>query len=326
MAVTEHPAIGPPPPGARPFWSVMIPTYEPEPTFLAAALAALLDQDPGPAAMQIELVDDGSTRVDPRDCVPAAARQRVGWFRQPRHLGIGGNWNACVQRARGEWVHLLHQDDLLRPGFYARLGAGIATAPPVGAAFCRDLVVDRDGATLAVQRRLRETPGILADWLEHLFVGLHLRASALVVRRRTYETLGGFRLDLAYALDWDMWKRIAAAYPLWYEPEPLACYRRHRGSASIDFQRSGENLAEIARSIELSAAVLPAAIAGDTTRRARRTYTRYAATLAWRAFAERDLRTGLAQLRGAHRLGSPVTVAGDLARCALRAWRERRAP
>jgi len=321
--MSHTPAIAPVPAGPRPFWSVMIPTYEPRPRFLGAVLAAVLEQDPGPEAMEIVLVDDASTGVDPRDCVPADRRERVGWVRQPAHAGIGRNWNTCIERARGEWVHILHQDDLVLPGFYARLRAGLESAPAAGAAFCRDRVIDSDGATLTTQRLLRDTPGIDEDWVEHIFVGLHLRASALVVRRATYEALGGFRLDLDYALDWDMWKRIAAAYPLWYEPTPLACYRRHGGSASVDFQRSGDNMVEIGRSIELSEAVLPPAIAADVTRRARENYARYAAGLGWNALAAGDLRTAFAQLRAARRLASTATVTDELLRRARSAWRAR---
>lgn len=323
--MSDHPPIGPPPAAAaaRPFWSVMIPTYEPDPGYLRRVLAAVLEQDPGPAAMEITLVDDASRRVDPRDGLPAGAGARVGWFRQQAHVGIGRNWNACLQRARGHWVHLLHQDDLVRPGFYARLRAGIESCPAAGAAFCRDQVIDPQDRVVLQQRLLRPEPGILEDWIEHLFVGLHLRASALVVRRRVYEALGGFRLDLAYALDWDMWKRIAAAHPLWYEPAALACYRRHRASASIAFQRSGANIVEIDRSIALSESALPPAIAAETTRRTRENYARYAAGLAWQALAGGDPRAALAQLRAARRLAPTRLVAGEFGRRAARALAER---
>jgi hypothetical protein len=119
-----------------------------------------------------------------------------------------------------------------------------------------------------------------------------------------YETIGGFSPDLQYALDWDMWKRIAATYPLWYEPDELACYRRHSGSASFGFMRSGSNIAEIGRSIELSEALLSPAIAADVTRRARATYTNYAAVSAWRSCRGGEFRSGLAQIREARKLSS----------------------
>jgi hypothetical protein len=313
--MTDHPPIAPVPAGvARPFWSVMIPTCDPHPDYLARTLAAVLDQDPGPAMMEIALIDDCSVAVDPRECVPRSARERVAWFRHERHVGIGPNWNTCIQRARGHWVHLLHQDDLVRRDFYDRLRTGIESAPSAGAAFCRDVLIDAGGQPIGAQRLIRATPGIVDDWVEHVFVGLDLRASALVVKRAAYEALGGFRLDLPYALDWDMWKRVAAAYPLWYEPEPLACYRRHPASATFTFTRSGANIAEIGRSIALSESTLPPSIAAATTKRARAYYTRYAVRMASRALAERDLRASAAQIRQAMKLTSPFAVLREIVR------------
>ena len=49
----------------RPTWSVMIPTYNCAP-FLRAALRSVLEQDPGPDSMQIEVVDDCSQAGRPR--------------------------------------------------------------------------------------------------------------------------------------------------------------------------------------------------------------------------------------------------------------------
>jgi len=52
------PAIDPVAPDAsRPLWSVMIPTYNCA-RYLREALGSVLDQDPGPGAMQVEVVDD----------------------------------------------------------------------------------------------------------------------------------------------------------------------------------------------------------------------------------------------------------------------------
>ncbi|HZS34174.1 MAG TPA: glycosyltransferase [Methylomirabilota bacterium] len=326
MALTP-PRIEPVPTGdgARPFWSVMIPTRDPDPGYLAEALASVLAQDPGPAAMEIVVVDDGSDRLAATRRGGLPGGNRVAWTRQPRHVGIGENWNACIRRARGRWVHILHQDDLVRPGFYERLREGIERSPTVGAAFCRDVMIGPAGERIASQVPIRPAPGIVEDWLEHVFVGLHLRASALVVRRSVYEALGGFSPALRYALDWDMWKRIAVAYPLWYEPAELACARRHDGQASAAFRRSGAaHLAEIRRSIELSAPLLPPAVAPGVTRRAREVYTRYAVQSAWRALRAGGLRASLAQLREARRLTSARGVAVAVTRLLRRApWTAR---
>lgn len=317
--MTEIAAVPHAPP--RPFWSVMIPTRNPNREFLDQTLQSVLAQDPGVAEMEIAVIDDCSPAFDPADCVRHLPPERVAWFRHDQHVGIGRNWNTCIRRARGQWVHILHQDDLVLPGFYECLRAGIESAPGVGAAVSRDVVIDGQGATKWRQALIRETAGIIDDWLRHVFIELHLRASAIVVRRSVYEALGGFRLDLRYALDWDMWKRIAAAYPLWYEPEVLMCYRRHPASASFTFIRTGENIAEIRRSIELSRSTLPPAIAVEVTRQTRKTYTRSAVVSAWRTLMAGDLASSWAQIREARRLTSSVAVALAIGRFLPRARR-----
>ena len=48
----------------RPVWSVMIPTYNCA-KYLRETLVSVLAQDPGPEQMQIEVVDDYSTKDEP---------------------------------------------------------------------------------------------------------------------------------------------------------------------------------------------------------------------------------------------------------------------
>jgi len=87
-----------------------------------------------------------------------------------------------------------------------------------------------------------------------------------------------------------MWKRVASRYPLWYDPEPLACYRQQGRSASRALIRSGENIAEVRRSIESSQSYLPSAMAADMVRRARKYYTRHVVHLAGQLlFVEHDV-------------------------------------
>src|SRR5690242_12222648 len=66
----------------RPFWSVMIPTYNGT-DYLREALESVLRQDPGPDQMQIELVDNCSTRNDPEIVAREIGGGRVACYRQP---------------------------------------------------------------------------------------------------------------------------------------------------------------------------------------------------------------------------------------------------
>jgi hypothetical protein len=139
-------------------------------------------------------------------------------------------------------------------------------------------------------------------------VFLSIQTPSIVVKRSVYEHLGGFDLSFDYALDWDMWKRIASQYPLWFEPEPLAGRRGHGQSTTRKLMRSGANIAEIFRSIETSKAYLSAAIATDMARRARDNYTRLAVRTAVRQLCKRDAGAALAQVRAVLKIRSGMAV------------------
>src|SRR5579864_7930471 len=108
----------------RPFWSVMIPTYN-RTKYLEKTLTSVLSQDPGAEEMQIEVVDDGSTLDDPETIVRRVGGSRVSFVRQSTHLGLVPNFNSCIERAMGHWVQILHTDDFVLPGFYERLKAAL---------------------------------------------------------------------------------------------------------------------------------------------------------------------------------------------------------
>ena len=84
-----------------------------------------------------------------------------------------------------------------------------------------------------------------------------IQCPAAVVKREVYERLGGFRSELRYALDWEMWVRIAARYDVWYEPAVLAHYRRHRSAESARLEASGRINVDLMNAIELFSNYLP---------------------------------------------------------------------
>src|SRR5882757_591167 len=266
------PTIAPLPAGpARPFWSVMIPIYNCREDYLRETLRSVLGQDPGVADMQIEVIDNDSTIGDPEAVIREMGSERIEYHRQPINVGIIENFNACINRARGQWVHILHGDDTVRSDFYSRARAGITARPEVGAALCRTIYMDEDGQWTGLAELESRTPGVLdGSFAERQLVEQRIQFVAIVVRRTTYEELGGFRSSLPHCLDWDMWKRIALSKALYYDPEPMACYRVHMGADSSRLVATGANVIEERRSIDYSCAALPQQYAQRVRRAARR--------------------------------------------------------
>ncbi|MEW5930333.1 MAG: glycosyltransferase [Gemmatimonadota bacterium] len=316
--------VAPVPEGVeRPLWSVMIPTYECA-GYLRQTLESVLAQDPGPERMQVEVVDDHSTGDDPEAVVREVGGGRVGFFRQPRNVGHVRNFNTCLRRSRGRLVHLLHGDDAVREGFYRRMGEAFEARPEIGAAFCRHLVMDEDGHWTVVSKLEEPRSGVLENWLERIAVGQRLQAPSMVVRREAYERLGGFDDRIAhYGEDWEMWVRIAARYPVWYETEPLAVYRVSSRSLSGRTVRSGENGRDLRRAIEINRDALPPARADAISRAAREANAHACLRRAFRLANAGEMDASLAQLRESVRFSRAPSVLGTAAGV-LGVWLARR--
>jgi glycosyltransferase involved in cell wall biosynthesis len=287
----------------------MIPTYECA-GYLRETLASVLAQDPGPEHMQIEVVDDASSD-DPEAVVHELGAGRVTFFRHPENVGHTANFNTCLQRSRGQLVHLLHGDDAVRPGFYAAMARAFDQHPDIGAAFCRYVAMDHQGHWQGVAHLEQEHPGVIADWLGRIAVGQRLQFPSMVVARSTYERLGGFDRRAVYSEDWEMWVRIAAHYAVAYEPEPLALYRVHPASHSGGMVRSGENARDLRRVVGINREHLDSATADEASRLALRAIALGCVRRSRRLLAAGDLVATRAQLREALRSDrSPRVVTG----------------
>src|SRR5690349_2615043 len=112
MSPSAPPIAGIEDSASRPFWSVMIPTYNPQAEYLEQTLTSVLQQDLGSSEMQIEIVDDCSENDTASEVARRVGGDRVRFHRESENRGLANSWNRCIERARGYWVHILHQDDV----------------------------------------------------------------------------------------------------------------------------------------------------------------------------------------------------------------------
>ena len=245
-SLPDPPRIAPVPAGvARPRWSVMIPTFNCA-NYLRQTLESVLAQDPGPDQMQIEVVDDCSTQDDPLQVVQTIGQGRVRFFRQPANRGVTGNFNTCIERSIGEFIHLLHGDDYILPGFYSRVEQTMDRHPSVSAVFARCFIVDADGTLEGLSGRLGklETPSTEPG---ELFYRNEIRTPGVVVRRSFYEKHGGFAPQLIHAADWEMWIRVICRERGVFLNEPVAAYRQFADNDTGRLARTAENLRDYLR-------------------------------------------------------------------------------
>jgi glycosyltransferase involved in cell wall biosynthesis len=278
---------------SRPFWSVMIPTFNCA-RFLRTTLESVLQQNYPPEEMQIEVVDDCSDG-DPEGVVEEVGHGRVG-FRQVRNLGHSGNFLTCLRRSRGHVIHILHGDDYVRPGFYTKLEQALRSNPSVGAAFCRHIFADENGHLTRISLLLREESGTWTSGARELARKQRIQTPSIVVRRSVYERLGGFDTRLSWTKDWEMWVRVAAHYPIWYEPEPLAVYRIREGSNTSRCILTGENIRDMQKCINIFNDYFPPSERSEIVASARQHCAQFAIATARELFIRRQQKGAFLQL------------------------------
>lgn len=229
----------------RPAWSVMLPVCN-RLAYLRQTLDSVLAQDLGAGKMQICIVDNSTQTIDWRAWLTPAEAGRVEIFKQPAHVGMCDNWNTCIRQAAGELVHILHDDDWVLPGFYARMDAAAREHPEIAAFFARCFFVDEHGGLGWLNGRVRalENPGRNAV---DLFHSNPFCCPAVVLRRTFYENHGGYLPGLVFTPDWEMWVRAVTRGGGFIINEPLAAYRYYSGNITNRLERSGETIRDTLR-------------------------------------------------------------------------------
>lgn len=241
-----------------PRFSVMIPTFHCSETILTtlrSVLACGYDRQ----EMQIAIVDDGSSENNVREYVSKLDPKgnRIEVYTGLPHLGLAGNWNRAIRLARGELIHLLHQDDYIHKDFYNRLDFAFKAIPNLGMAFCRTRMVDGDNRWLKDTSKERWRAGLLKGWSYRIAVRQRIQTPAVLVARKTYETVGNYSNQLCFSLDWEMWVRIATSHPVWFEPRALAYYRKHQANETSRLNAQGQTWHDLFKTIYINVSRFP---------------------------------------------------------------------
>ena len=202
---------------------IVITTYN-HACFLHDALSSVTAQRV--RADAVVVVDDGS-QDDPGSIV--AGYPGVGLIRQANR-GLSAARNAGLAALDTTHVIFLDADDRLEPGAIEAGLACFARAPQSGLVYGGHFYMNRDGD---VTGRRFEPPGESAyrSLLRGNFIAMH---GAVMYRRECLVALGGFDERLVRCEDYDLYLRMARAYPITGYPEFVASYRQHGTNMSAD--------------------------------------------------------------------------------------------
>ncbi|MBL8294714.1 MAG: glycosyltransferase family 2 protein [Bryobacterales bacterium] len=220
------------PAGVRPTHprvSVLTPVHNAGPFLVQTARSVLAQtfQD-----FEFIVIDDGSTD----GCTAPVADfddPRVAIISQAS-AGAPQALNIALQRARGEIVAFLDQDDLWLPNKLERHLQTFATLPDTGLTFDWSQMIDARGERVGPSSPRTYGTVSFDSLVQDFVIG---NTSALVVRREVLDQAGPFNPRLPRMYDIDLCWRVAALRPdiCRAVPEHLTLYRRHPGQMSFDW-------------------------------------------------------------------------------------------
>lgn len=219
--------------------SVVIPCYNGE-RFLQRAIASVQAQRYPRDRIQIVVVDDGSSDDSHRIACEMAERDpRILALRQA-NAGPAAARNFGIACSEGDLIAFLDCDDTWAPAKLVRQARRLRSDPALGLVHCTCRFVDVQGNE--VHGWMRKSRNIEGYVLLDLFCELFLITSAVMVRRRCLEAVGGFDPTLRVGEDYDLFLRLAAHYPIGCVDEPLLNRTLRPDSLSrLDFDLDARN-------------------------------------------------------------------------------------
>lgn len=224
---------------AQPVVTIAIPTFR-RPDLLVETVKSALAQD-FTRPFDIVVVDNDPESTGAEALLTALPELRSRAFRyynNAENIGMYPNHNRCLALARGEWVTILNDDDLLLPAFLSTMFAELDRCPQIKGLIARKQRMDQRG----VQAAKPASPLFMTGyrlWLESYFLGRTSRRISpsnmfwstvgnlvgFICRREAALALGGFQPEDELSADYWFFTRFAVRYGLYQHRGELALIR-----------------------------------------------------------------------------------------------------
>jgi glycosyltransferase involved in cell wall biosynthesis len=161
---------------------------------------------------EVVVVDDGSSDATGAMLDDYTARDRRVRVLHQANAGLTRALIAGCAAARGAYIARHDAGDLSHPRRFAKQKQALDADPRVAFVSCWTDYVGPEGEYLYTSRgtgRAKEAIDIIDATTEHGVIDGPTAHPAVMFRRDAYERAGGYRPELYFGQDWDLWYRLA---------------------------------------------------------------------------------------------------------------------
>jgi glycosyltransferase involved in cell wall biosynthesis len=206
----------------QPLVSIVTPSFN-QARYLEATIQSVLAQEH--ARIEYLIVDGGST--DGSVEIIRKYQERLAWWVSEPDQGQTDAINKGFARARGEILAWLNSDDTYLPSAVSRAVDFLQSQPQVGLVYGDANFINEAG------RVIGRFPAAQTD-LPRLRRGyVHIPQQAAFFRASLWRAVGPLDPSFYFAMDYDLWTRLAGRAELRYLPGTLANFRLHSAGKTI---------------------------------------------------------------------------------------------
>jgi glycosyltransferase involved in cell wall biosynthesis len=203
----------------NPLVSIVTPSFN-QAEYLDETIQSVLSQDY--RNLEYIIIDGGST--DGSGEIIKRYQDRFSWWVSEPDMGQTDAINKGFQRAKGDIFAWLNSDDTYHPGAVAEAVNFLMDNPEVGMVYGDADLVDECGNFLG------RFPARQTDYKKLLRGSVHVPQQAAFFRSELWRQVGPLDPGFYFAMDYDLWVRLAKISRLRYHPRLWANFRLHGGA------------------------------------------------------------------------------------------------
>jgi glycosyltransferase involved in cell wall biosynthesis len=202
--------------------SIVTPSYNQAP-FLEETILSVLEQNY--PDIEYIIVDGGST--DGSVDIIRRYETRLAWWVSEPDRGQTDALNKGFGKASGDILAWLNSDDTYLPGAVSGAVEYLTAHPEAGMVYGDANLIDENGAVMG------RFPARQTDYQRLMRGSVHIPQQAAFFRGDLWRKVGPLDASFYFAMDYDLWVRLAKLAPLHYQPRLWANFRLHGAGKSV---------------------------------------------------------------------------------------------
>jgi len=202
--------------------SIITPSFN-QAAYLEATIRSVLDQ----TYPEIEyFIIDGGSSDGSLEVIKTYQDQLAGWVSEP-DKGQTDAINKGFAMATGDIIAWINSDDTYLPHAVAQACAFLQENPEVGLVYGDANYIDQHGEVIGRFPAAQTSLPLLRRGY------VHIPQQAAFFRKKHWDQVGPLDSDFFFAMDYDLWVRLAGITSICYVPETWANFRLHQDAKTI---------------------------------------------------------------------------------------------